>query len=170
MVFSKRTNKENLRWVFPKIGVFTPQNGWFIVENPPLKIPWVWEAPPLFLVQHPDICAAIHGWLEVPFEQFVDETFRCCKHLPVLGSQSLRHVCHEMCVEKSTFFFRENNHMSHKKKTAVNLLSIESRLFNDGILGMLKKENIPIILRRLLDKISPINSEGKKIDSSKNSW
>ena len=38
--------------VEPKIGVFSPQNGWFIMENPMNK--WmIWGVlPPLFLVQH----------------------------------------------------------------------------------------------------------------------
>ena len=36
-------------WMFPKIGVFTPQNGWFIMENPikmdDLGVPLFLETP-----------------------------------------------------------------------------------------------------------------------------
>ena len=36
-------------WVFPRIGVFTPQNGWFIMENP-IKMDDL--GVPLFLETH----------------------------------------------------------------------------------------------------------------------
>ena len=88
-----------------------PKNGWVYSgkKKKPLKIPWIWGSigVPLFLVQHPDICAAIHGWLEVPFEQFVGETFRCCKHLPVWAANLCAMFVVKCALDIDPFFFEK---------------------------------------------------------------